>query len=99
MSRIASAGVGGLLGHKVFESFGLLFSLERFLFRFARWLDSKRLLLLSVHVTLWRQQQYDQCDQLEEELEAAQSKRRCEPHGQHPDQVRHRARLTFQGVF
>ena len=44
------------------------------------------------------QQQFDLCDQMEEELEAAQSKASVRAARAVSDQVRHRARLTFQGL-
>jgi len=89
---VAGAGVSDWLGHKIVDVGGsFLWSASS-----SGWLvgfSVQRLVLLSV----------PRCGSnminaifLEEELEAAQSKRRCAPHRQHRDQVRCRARLTFQ---
>jgi hypothetical protein len=77
---VAGEGVGGLLGHKICGFLGLEFSLERFLFRLAP------CFLISTAPTPSRAcRRSDSSNMinainLEEELEAAQSKRRCEPH-------------------
>jgi hypothetical protein len=64
--------VDDLLAHKI-SVIGVEGFLERFLFLFARWFYSSGSYSYPC-MSPQRQQQYDQCDQVEEELEAAQSK-------------------------
>jgi hypothetical protein len=62
-----ASAVGGLLLHMVLVDWVEEKLLERFLFVFARWICFPAAPPLSVHAVFLPQQQFDQCDQVEEE--------------------------------